>query len=334
MRVLRNGAGLLLAFGLIPSPSSLAPRLQVTTGAARHVGYLGLRPMAESVLTIRALKEGLRERGVVEGRDYVLDIRVAENDATRYPALITELTNLHVELIVAASTPAAVAIKKANPQMPIVVGRGPDLVGAGLAQTSERPGGFVTGIEELNVGNTAKSLRILKEVAPTATRVAVLSPAPTQDAHDLQYTEAEQSAKDLGMTLHPYRISAMTHFETLFPAILKERPQALLVLGGVLPGPAIERIAQFAKRERLPGLYPHELYVEHGGLLAYVMDNEAMFRHAATYVEKILHGAQPGDLPLTRWTRENVLHINLQTANAIGITMPPSLVARAGRIVR
>ena len=335
MRPAIRSTGFLLVLGLILHDASLAqqPETKPAT-AARLVGYLGLRPLAESRSTIAALQEGLRELGQVEGRDYRLEIRLADNDPSRYPVLIRELTNLEVELIVAASTPAAAAIHQVNPRMPIVVGRGPDLVGAGLASSMEHPGGAVTGIEELNAGNTAKSLRILHEAAPSATRVAVLSPAPTVDAHEMQYHEAEQAAKEMGLVLHPYRVSATTDFDAVFPLVLKDRPDALLVLGGVLPGPAIERIVQFAGSERLPAIYQHELYVDRGGLLAYAMDNVAMFRFAATYVDKILKGAKPGDLPITRWTRENALHINSRTAEAMGITLPPSLLARAQRIIR
>ena len=159
-------------------------------------------------------------------------------------------------------------------------------------------------------------------------------PAPTVEAHEMQYREAEQAAKEMRLVLSPYRVSAATDFDALFPVVLKDRPDALLVLGGVLPGPAIERIVHFAGSERLPALYPHELYADRGGLLAYAMDNVAMFRFAATYVDKILKGAKPGDLPITRWTRENALHINSRTAEAMGIALPPSLLARAQRIIR
>lgn len=299
----------------------------------RRLGYLGLRPMREAQPTIGALKHGLRELGYTEARDYVLEVRLADDDPTRYPILIAELTSLDVELIVAASTPAAVAIHKADPAMPIVVGRGPDLVGAGLARSFDRPGSVVTGIEELQTGNIDKSLRVLREAAPAITSVAVLSPAPTPAAHEMQYAEAEQTAKQLGLTLRAYRVSATTNFKELLAAVLKERPQGLLVLGGVLPGPAIEQIVAFANNERLPAVYPHELYAERGGLIAYAMDSVAMFRFAATYVAKILNGARPGDLPLTRWARENALYVNMATAEATGLTIPTSLLSRATRII-
>ena len=335
MRGLLGPAGLLLAIGLAPPIPSLPAQRNVAPDATvRRVGYLGLRPMGEAATTIVALKDGLRALGRTEGRDYVLEVRLADNDASRYPGLITELTNLKVELIVAASTPAAVAIHKANPTMPIVVGRGPDIVGAGLARSLERPGGLATGIEELNAGNIDKSLRILREAAPTITRVAVLSPAPTPGAHETQYSEAEQSATQT----RPYA--------PCVPNLGNDKLSGIVPGGveGTTPGAAGSwgRAArsrhrtnrQFARSERQPAVYPHELYAERGGLIAYSADNVAMFRLAATYVDKILKGGKPGDLPLTRWTRENVLLINMRTADAMGMALPPGLLSRAGRIIR
>lgn len=164
-----------------------------------HIGYLGLRSLTEpgSVEVVAGLKDGLRDLGYAEGRHYVLDLRSADNDAARSPALISELTQLQVRLIVAPSTPAAVAIHKANPAMPVVV-RGPDIVGAGLARTASHPGGMVTGIDEVGSGDTAKRLQLLKQAVPTISRVAVLGSAPSEAGHARAVAEAEQAAKAIG----------------------------------------------------------------------------------------------------------------------------------------
>lgn len=334
MSCLVRPACLLLAIGLALPTSRLLAQADVTASMkVRRLGYLGLRPLSESQATIAALKDGLQESGWIEGRNYHLEVRLADNDPNRYPVLIAELTKLGVEVMVAVSTPAAIAIHKANPMMPIVVG-GQDLVGAGLALSSERPGGVVTGVEEVNAGNTDKSLRLLKEVAPAITSVAVLSPAPTPAAHERQYGEAERSAKQLGLAIRAYRVSAATDLKALLSSVEKDRPEGLLVLGGLLPAPAIEQIVAFANSQRLPAVYPHELYAKRGGLLAYAIDTVAMFRFAATYVANILNGATPGDLPLTRWTQENSLHVNVRTAEMIGIVIPPRVMSRAARVVR
>jgi putative ABC transport system substrate-binding protein len=175
-----------------------------------HIGYLGFRPLTESVSIeiVAALNEGLRNLGHAEGRDYVLDLRSADDDADRFPALVAELTRLQVKLIFAPSTPAAVAIHKANPAMPIVV-RGPDIVGAGLAQSASRPGGMVTGIDEVGTGDTTKRLRLLKQAVPAISRVAILGSAPSEAGHVRAIAEAEQAAKAIAVTLKVFRVRSI-----------------------------------------------------------------------------------------------------------------------------
>src|SRR3989440_5430760 len=159
----------------------------------RRIGLLALRPLPQIAPALSAFKDGMRELGYLEGKDYVLEVRLANDDPTRYPALVAELSRLKVELIVAGSTPAAIAIHESNPTMPNVVGRGPDLVGAKLAESAAHPGGVVTGIEELAPGMTDKRLRFLKQAVPTIGRVAVLSPAPAPRSHALAYNRADDT---------------------------------------------------------------------------------------------------------------------------------------------
>ena len=183
MLLARTRIGVAIVAGLVLSVPLSAQQADVSRDTAvPRIGYLGLRPLTESGASIAALKDGLRDLGYVEGKDYVLDLRMADNDPTRYPELIGELTRLRVKLIVAASTPAAVAIHKVNPTMPIVV-RGPDIVGAGLAESVSHPGGVATGVDELAAGLSERRLRLLKQAVPSISRVAVLSSAPTEGGH-------------------------------------------------------------------------------------------------------------------------------------------------------
>jgi putative tryptophan/tyrosine transport system substrate-binding protein len=169
--------------------------------AVHRIGFLGLRPLPESGPLIGRLRAGLQDLGYAEGKNYVLHVRVADDDASRYPALVRELTDANVKLIVAASIPAAVAIHQTNPLMMIVIAQGPDIVGNKLAVSVERPGGVATGLEELKPGMTDKRLRLLRQARPAISRIAVLSPTPSDSGHAVQYREAEQTAAAIGVTL-------------------------------------------------------------------------------------------------------------------------------------
>jgi putative ABC transport system substrate-binding protein len=278
------------------------------------------------------LKEGLRDLGQIEGRDYVLDLRSADDDAARFPVLISELTRLKVRLIFAASTPAAVAIHKANPAMPIVV-RGPDLVGAGLARSASHPGGMTTGIDEVGTGDTAKRLRLLKQAVPAISRVAVLGSAPSEAGHARAVAEAEQAAKAIGVTLNVFRVSATTDLDRIFAGLRSDGVDALLCSGGILPRPVVQRIVELTARHRLPAMYPAINYVRLGGLLSYGYRNEEMIRAAAPYVDKILKGANAGDLPLMIWDRY-YLTVNAKAAAALGLTLPTAFLSQADEVVK
>ena len=301
------------------------------TGVPR-IGYLGLRPLTESGAPIAALKNGLRDLGYAEGKHYVFDLRLADNDPSRYPELIAELTRLRVKLIVAASTPAAVAIQKANPTMPIVV-RGPDIVGAGLAESVSHPGGVATGVDELAAGLSERRLRLLKQAVPSISRVAVLSSAPTEGGHRTAFAEAEQAATAVGIAVRVFRVSATTNFEPLFADLARDGVDAVFCSGGVLPRPVQQRIVEVVTQHRLPAMYPVRDYVDLGGLISYAYRNAEMFRVGATFVDKILKGANAGDLPLIIWDR-HYLTVNVRAAAALGITLPPALLSRADEVVK
>ena len=233
--------------------------------AVHRIGFLGLRPLSESDALIGRLRAGLQDLGYVEGKNYVLDIRLADDNASRYPALVRELTDANVKLIVAASIPAAVAIHQINPQMMIVIAQGPDIVGNKLADSVERPGGVATGLEELKPGTTDKRLRLLKQARPAISRIAVLSPTPSESGHAVQYREAEQTAAAIGVTLRPYRVSAATDFDKVFDAIVRDGADGIVVFNGLLPRPIQLRIVGFATERRLPVMYASEQFVVAGG---------------------------------------------------------------------
>ena len=262
----------------------------------------------------------------------MLEIRIANNDPGRYPALTRELAQLGVRLIVAASTPAAVAIHQTDPTMPIVV-RGPDIVGAGLAASVSRPGGVVTGIDELATGITETRLRLLNEALPKASRVAVLSSAPTENGHLIAFGEAERAARAIGVSVKLVRISAATDYAAVFSQLKKDGVDAIFCSGGVLPRPVQQQIVTLASAERLPGMYPQRDYIELGGMMSYAYRNADMFRAAAGYVDKMLKGAKAGDLPIMIWDR-HYLTVNTKAATALGLTLPSPFLSKADEILK
>ena len=333
MSLARHFVITVIVFALVTC-SLLSAEQQTGNLHVPHIGFLALRPLTESASmeVVTALKEGLRDLGHAEGRDYVLDLRSADNDADRFPALISELTRRQVRLIFAPSTPAAVAIQKANPAMPIVV-RGPDIVGAGLARSASHPGGMVTGIDEVATGDTVKRLQLLKQAVPAISRVAVLGSAPSEAGHARAVAEAEQAAKAIGVTLKVFRVSATTDLDRIFVGLRSDGIDALLCSGGILPRPVMQRIVELTARHRLPAMYPAIDYVRLGGLLSYGYRNAEMIRAAATYVDKILKGANAGDLPLTIWDRY-YLTVNAKAASAFDLTLPAAFLSQADEVVK
>jgi len=209
-----------------------------------------------------------------------------------------------------------------------LVARGPDLIGAGLADSATRPGGVTTGIDELSPGITEKRIRLLKQTVPDISRVAVLSSAPTESGHVQAFDEADRAAQAIGVTLSRFKISATTDLAPIFAGLRGDAVDALFCSGGVLPRPVQQRIVELAAHHRLPAMYPVRDYVELGGLMSYAYRNAEMFRALATYVDKILKGAKPGDLPLTIWD-QNYLTVNARTAATLNITVPATILSQA-----
>ena len=297
-----------------------------------RVGYLAASVGNEASHLIAAFRQGLRELGYVEGQNITLEFRSAENRADRYPVLAAELVAQKVDVIVAGATPAAPAAKKATGTIPIVFPIHIDPVGAGLVASLQRPGGNVTGLSYSSEALIGKRLELLKDIVPRMSRIAVLRNSAIA-ATLVQLKTAEELTRTLGLRVQILEIRDADDLEKAFRAAIDRHSQALLVLDD--PGTFLlrKRIVELAAKNRLPAMYgPREFAVD-GGLIAYGADIEDMFRRTAGYVDKILKGAKPADLPVEQPTKFEFI-INMQTAKALGIRIPRDVLVRADRVIQ
>ena len=277
------------------------------------------------------LRQGLGELGWVEGQNLVVLKRVWSGRTEQFPAIIAALIQLKVDVIVSSSTPAVRAAKEATRTTPIVMAGLIDPVGAGLIPSLAQPGGNITGLTNIFTELTAKRLELLKEAAPRVTRVAVLW-NPTQPGQAIAWQQTQQAAQTLGLVLFSAEVRRPEDFAPAFTAIVVERAEALLVLPDPLTTFHRQQTADFAVKQRLPSMYAASYWVEAGGLLSYGTSFAALWRRAAVYVDKILKGAKPADLPIEQPTKFELV-INLKTAKALGLTIPPSLLQRADQVI-
>jgi len=277
------------------------------------------------------LRQGLGELGWVEGQNLVVLKRVWSGRTEQFPAIIADLIQLKVDVIVSSSTPAVRAAKEATRTTPIVMAGLTDPVGAGLIPSLAQPGGNITGLTNIFTELTAKRLELLKEAAPRVTRVAVLW-NPTHPGQAIAWQQTQQAAQTLGLVLFSAEVRRPEDFAPAFTAIVVERAEALLVLPDPLTTFHRQQTADFAVKQRLPSMYAASYWVEAGGLLSYGTSFAALWRRAAVYVEKILKGAKPADLPIEQPTKFELV-INLKTAKALGLTIPPSLLQRADKVI-
>jgi putative ABC transport system substrate-binding protein len=298
----------------------------------RRIGFLGnSTPVLEENL-IGPFRDGLRDLGYVEGKNIVVEYRWAEGKYERFPALIAELIASKVELIVTAGTPAAVAVKKAAPSTPLVMIAVGDPVGTDLIKSLAHPGGNITGLTSIASDLEGKRLELLREVLPQVSHVAVLW-NPASPFQVVSEKELQAAARDLGIKVLSLGVKAVEDFDTAFAIVLKERPGALLVLADRLFLHNRARIMKFALKNRLPGVHAYVELVEAGGLMSYGPSYPGMHRRAAYYVDRILKGTKPADLPVERPAKFELV-INLKTAKAIGLQIPPNVLARADRVIR
>lgn len=310
---------------------SLPARAQAQT-RVRRIGFLGnSTPVLEENL-IGPFRDGLRDLGYVEGKNIVIEYRWAEGKYERFPALIAELIASKVELIVTAGTPAAVAVKKAAPSTPLVMIAVGDPVGTNLIKSLAHPGGNITGLTSIASDLEGKRLELLREVLPQVSHVAVLW-NPASPFQVVSEKELQAAARELGIKVLSLGVKAVEDFDTAFATVLKQRPGALLVLADRLFLHNRARIMEFALKNRLPGVHAYVELVEAGGLMSYGPSYPGMHRRAAYYVDRILKGTKPADLPVERPAKFELV-INLKTAKAIGLQIPPNVLARADRVIR
>lgn len=297
-----------------------------------RIGVLSGGTPATYAVRHEAFRQRLRELGYVEGRNIVLEYRYAEGKQERLPGLAAELVRLNVDVILTYGDNQIRAARQATAKIPIVVGLAGDLVGPGYAASLARPGGNVTGFLTMGPEAAAKRLELLKTAFPTVSRVAMLW-NPTNTVNVIVFKETETAASTLGIQLLiSAEVRRADELDGAFRAALRGRADAVTALGDSLLLTHRTRIVEFAAKNRLPAMYANQDYMEVGGLMSYGPNVAEMFRRAASYVDKILKGAKPGDLPVEQATKFELI-INLKTAKALGLTISPSLLGRADHVI-
>jgi putative ABC transport system substrate-binding protein len=280
---------------------------------------------------LEAFKQGLRERGYTEDKNIVLEYRYAEGNNDRLPELAAELVRDRVDVIVTTASVSALAARAVTKTIPIVMTSGNPLE-TGLAASLAKPGGNVTGLSTLGADLSGKRLELLTETFPKTTRIAALR--TTQDYEAVTgYKETQQAAQAFSLRLHSVEVQSAKGFEHAFAQMEKARDSALLVILSPLVTLNSRRIVELALKYRLPGMYPTKQFAEEGGLMAYGPLMADLYRRAATYVDKILKGTKPANLPVEQPTKFELV-INLKTAKQVGVTIPPNVLARADKVIR
>ena len=326
----RLNAGLVLLIGLLVAPFATEAQ---QSGRVYRVGYLST-PTRESVEHgLAAFLRTLRELGWIEGQNLIIEYRWAEGNVERLPALAAELVRYKVDVIVAPAGSAALAAKNATSSIPIVMIFASDPVEMGLVASLRRPGGNITGTTFTPGPEIfGKQLQILKEAVPHASRVAVLS-NPADPSFALQVRQVEATARSLGIRLQHVEARGPEEFDSAFAAMARERADALLVTGTSTFLAHRTRLAELAVKGRLPTMHSFRESVEGGGLMAYAVNMADFVGRSAVYVDKILKGAKPADLPIEQPTKFELI-INLKAAKALGITVPQALVLRADEVIQ
>jgi putative ABC transport system substrate-binding protein len=295
-----------------------------------RVGYIAGSSATGAEPFVGSFRKGLRELGYMEGQTIALEVRYAEGRSERIPELVADLVGLKMDVLVAGLSQAALAAKKATGTIPIVM-VGADPVGLGLVASLARPGGNVTGLSVFNEAIIGKRLELLKELVPGLARVAVLR-NPIMAAHATFWEASEVAARTLGVALQPLEVRGPEDFEAAFAAATRGNAQALIAFDDTLILAHKPRIVALAASSRLPAMYGLREFPDDGGLISYGPSFADLFRRAATYVDKILKGAKPADLPVEQPTKFELV-INRKTANALGLAVPPTLLAQADDVI-
>jgi putative ABC transport system substrate-binding protein len=322
--------GLLVLFACLMAP--LATDAQ-PVGKVWRIGFLHTSSPSANEPLVEAFRQRLRELGYVEGQNIAVESRWSPGQVEAVPALAAELVRLPVDLIFAGGMTASLAARDATRTIPIVFAGVADPVGAGLVASLAQPGGNLTGLSTQNAELGPKRLELLREVAPRqVARVGVVF-NPLDAGHVLGLQELEGPSRALGLTLRPIDVRSPDEFEGAFGRMAAEGVEAVVVLAGPLTNTHVQQLVHLTSRTRLPAIYGRRDYVEAGGLMSYGADFPEMHRRAATYVDKILKGAKPADLPVEQPMKFELV-INLKTAKALGITMPPSLLLLADEVIQ
>ena len=300
-------------------------------GKVHRIGMLETTSMALNAANIEAFRQGLRELGYVEGRNYIIEYRSADGRSERFPDLAAELVRQKVDVILTRGTPAVMAAKSATGAIPVVMAASSDPVLSGVVASLARPGGNITGLSSIVHEVSGKRLELIREVFPGVSRIAVLL-IMSNPAEALQWKETEIAASSLRVQVQLLDVRKAGDFGRAFDAAIKQRAGALVVGLDTLTQTNHRFIVDLAAKHRLPTIYGTREFVDAGGLMGYGVSYPDLYRRAATYVDKILKGAKPADLPVEQPTKFDLV-INLKTAKALGLTIPPSLLARADEVI-
>jgi putative ABC transport system substrate-binding protein len=295
-----------------------------------RVGWIVGSPLQTTKHVFDAFRQGLRDLGYVEGQTIALEPRSADGHMERMPGLVDELIRLKVDVLVVTNSPAALAAKKATRTIPVVMFAG-DPVALGLVASLARPGGNLTGLSYFNAELHGKRLQLMTQLVPQLTRLAVLK-NPTVAVHAIFWQQTEVAAQKLGVKLLPVEVRGPNDFETAFTVAKQGNAQALLAFDDPLTMLYRSRIVNLAASNRLPAIYGFREFPDAGGLMSYGADFVVLFRQAATFVDKILKGVKPADLPVEQPTKFEFV-INLKAAKALGLTVPPVLLTQADEVI-
>ena len=310
----------------------LSAGAQQATKRIPRVGFLSLNTAFVQKDRVEAFREALRKLGYVEGQNIIIDYRFADGKSERLPGLVAELVALKVDVIVTAGNSATAPAKDATKTIPIVMMNDSDPVGQGHIDSLARPGGNITGLSSTGFDLADKRLELLKEIVPKLSRVAVLRDL-TNQAAELAGREIDPTARALKLQVQWFDLAKVEDFDGQFKAITKWRAGGLVIGGGPLMIRNRKRVIEFAAKSKLPAIYGREEFVQDGGLVNYSASVLDLTRRSATYVDKILKGTKPADLPVEQPMKFELI-INLKAAKQIGLTIPPNVLARADKVIR
>ena len=322
------GFAVILAVSLVLAPLGAGAQ---QTGKVYRIGVLETTSPALNTANLDAFRQGLRELGYVEGQNLVIEYRSADGRPERFPGLATELVHLKVDLIVTRGTPAVLAAKKATGSIPIVMASSGDPVSYGIVSSLGRPGGNVTGLSTITVELAGKRLELLKEAIPRIARIAQLANM-SSPASAANWRQIEVAARSLGLEPQLLDVRKPEDVARAFDTAIKQRADAVHVANDTLTQTNLRRIVDLSAKHRLPSIYASRDFVDAGGLMAYGPSYSDRYRRAATYVDKILKGAKPADLPIEQPTKFELV-VNLKTAKALGLTIPQTVILQADQVI-